>query len=340
MFIGKKKNGIYFIDFFDPNGNRNRRISTGTKIKSEAQKFLAQFAQRIFNDNPKSSKTLTEFQNEYVDNVARNLSPNYTKSILLSFSQLANNLGDVKISSITTLSIQSFLTAVYTKSPHAAELYYRTLKAAFTKAVDWEFLNSNPFKKIKLPKPQKKFPLFITEQQLNVLLAQTNDNLMSDIIIVAFYSGMRLAEILNMKWSHVSFTDKLVVVKNNETFTTKSKKDRIIPMCDRLFSTLINRYELLVDKNATEYVFEKFRGVKYLNDHISKSFKKILKKTTLDQKLKFHSLRHSFASNLIQKGVSIYVMKELLGHCDISVTQIYSHLQSENLIKAVHLFDY
>jgi len=74
-------------------------------------------------------------------------------------------------------------------------------------------------------------------------------------------------------------------------------------------------------------------------DYVSKRFKRAVRSTGLNEDIHFHTLRHSFASNLIQKGASIYVVKELLGHESISTTQIYSHLQSENLSQAVSLLD-
>jgi integrase/recombinase XerD len=70
---------------------------------------------------------------------------------------------------------------------------------------------------------------------------------------------------------------------------------------------------------------------------MNKQFRKILSKSNLSDKIYFHTLRHSFASQLVQKGVSLYVVKELLGHEDLSTTQIYAHLQQQNLRDAVNL---
>lgn len=72
-------------------------------------------------------------------------------------------------------------------------------------------------------------------------------------------------------------------------------------------------------------------------ESISKQFKKIVRNANLNDKIHFHTLRHSFASLLVQKGVSLYVVKELLGHEDLATTQIYSHLQKQNLKDAIGL---
>lgn len=78
-------------------------------------------------------------------------------------------------------------------------------------------------------------------------------------------------------------------------------------------------------------------NVKVTSDYVSKKFKTTLRKLKYDEDLHFHSLRHSFASNLVQKGVLLYVVKELLGHENITTTQIYSHLDNGALKNAVDL---
>ena len=81
------------------------------------------------------------------------------------------------------------------------------------------------------------------------------------------------------------------------------------------------------------------RGIQYHHDTISQNFKKAVLKSDVDNELHFHSLRHSFASNLVMKGVPILGVSNLLGHQDISTTQIYSHLRKEELVKAVNCLD-
>jgi len=110
-------------------------------------------------------------------------------------------------------------------------------------------------------------------------------------------------------------------------------------MNDRLLELFLNRYRSTKILRENNYIFYRVIGVKLNEDYISKQFKKAVRSAGLSEDIHFHTLRHSFASNLIQKGASIYVVKELLGHESISTTQIYSHLQSENLSQAVSLLD-
>ena len=91
------------------------------------------------------------------------------------------------------------------------------------------------------------------------------------------------------------------------------------------------------EPTKSEFVFSKTEGLKFNNDYVSKYFKKAVRKAKMDEKIHFHTLRHSFASRLVQKGASIYIVKELLGHSDVTTTQIYSHLEQRNLREVIKL---
>ena len=215
-----------------------------------------------------------------------------------------------------------------------AELYLRTLKAALNRAVDWEYIEVNPFNKVKLPKSQKTFPVFINEKELEVIIDQTKNEELKLLFTLAFYTGMRLGELTNLKWGHVDLKGGNITVKNDKSFSSKSKRDRNIPL-NKLMSDLLMSKK--ANLNLESYVFLKGRGIKFNNDYVTKSFKKAVRKTELNDKIHFHTLRHSFASRLGQRGASIYVVKELLGHSDVTTTQIYSHLEQSNLREVIKL---
>jgi site-specific recombinase XerD len=126
----------------------------------------------------------------------------------------------------------------------------------------------------------------------------------------------------------------VIIVRNSNTFTTKNRRVRVIPMNDHLYKMLMERKEHV----SCELVFH--LGTRQLTkDYVSKKFKKLVRKAGLNDKLHFHSLRHTFASWLVQKGVSLYEVQTLLGHTSISVTQCYSHLQPERLHATVNHID-
>ena len=94
---------------------------------------------------------------------------------------------------------------MFNYSKYAAHLYLRTLKAAMQKAITWGYLENNPVKGIKLPKIPTKHPAFITSIELDRILENVSEKNMKDIIKIGFYTGMRLSEILHLKWPAVNF---------------------------------------------------------------------------------------------------------------------------------------
>jgi len=339
MYLAKRKNGNYFIAYYDEIENRTRRVTTKTKIKKEALKFLSEF-----NANLEANQTIIEFitlqkyLNQYVEFIGNTHSKSYLRSIKLSFNQLISfTKPAISLKQITVRIAQQFISEVHSRSKYGSHLYLRTLKAGFNRAVEWDYLTENPFKKVKLPRSPRAFPKFITESELEIICNKTEKTTLKDLFQFAFYTGMRLGEITNLKWNAVDLTAKTILVCNTEQFTTKSKKERIVPISKKLFNLLNRRIPKIISIKNDEYIFSKMKGIKFNEDYISKSFKKAVRAAQLDDAIHFHTLRHSFASNLVQRGASIYVVKELLGHGDISTTQIYSHLQKENLVNAVNL---
>ncbi|MGE5804960.1 MAG: site-specific integrase, partial [Ignavibacteria bacterium] len=112
--------------------------------------------------------------------------------------------------------------------------------------------------------------------------------------------------------------------KCSDEFLTKSKKERIVPMNEKVRTILINRFNSPFHQ-PDNFVFYRIKGRKLDHQTISKQFKDAVRKAKLNDKIHFHSLRHSFASALAQRSVSLFIIKELLGHEDLATTQIYSH---------------
>ena len=253
------------------------------------------------------------------------------------FSKLFNFADEIYLKMLSTKNLDKFITSNFFTSKKLQHFIYRTLKAAFSKAVVWNYLSENPLKKIKAPKVAKQFPVFISETELKLIIGNTSKQFLKDLFFSAFYTGMRLGELLNMKWDWIDFEQNIIKVKCSESFTTKSKKERIIPICSTLRILLTKQFPKVINLEKNNFVFTRIQNIKLNENFVSKQFKKSVRAAGLNDQIHFHTLRHSFASLLVQRGVSLYVVKELLGHEDLSTTQIYSHLQQQNLMNAVNL---
>ncbi len=337
MFLTKDSKSQYYQIVYFINGKRTKK-STKKTSKEEAQQVLEQFTKETNSLPVKQHKiTLTRFKEEYLAYTKQSKSQSYIKrSIEPAFKFFIEFIQDVPLESISVKNIDQFINSVYSRSESAASLYFRTLKASFSKALVWEYIPENPFKKIKAPKVSKSFPVFISENELIEILNKTKTQLFKDIFTAAFYTGMRLGELLNMKWNWVDFNQAAITVKNSKEFKSKSKRERIIPIHPKVKNVFQSIFPI-GKQSENSFVFFRYANIKFNEDFVSKQFKKAVRDAKLNDDVHFHSLRHSFASALVQRGVSLYAVKELLGHEDIKTTQIYSHLQKENLTQAVNL---
>lgn len=349
MFISKSKKSPYFQLTYEIKGKRTT-ISTKTTNFQDAKMFMANFTetdrtqcqdikQQLQYKHKSSPKIilLSTYENEYFEYIIATKSKSYLTSVKLSFKMLKNYCGDIPISHLDVRVFDKFIISTFTRTQRGASLYYRTLKAAFNKAIAWNYLDENPLKKVKVPKIAKAFPVFISVTEFQYILNNTMYDYLKNIYTTAFYTGMRLGELLNMKWSWIDFDQNIIKVQGSDTFTTKNKKDRIIPISSTLRILFTTQFPKVIDLNRNDFIFTRGNGIKLNEEFISKQFKKTVRNSGLDDKIHFHTLRHSFASMLVQRGVSLYVVKELLGHEDLSTTQIYSHLQKQNLMDAVNL---
>lgn len=331
MYLIKRTNGIYYIEYWCNYTQSKKRFSTKTKIKSKALQQLNSFSPQ--QDLELDEISLKAFKLQYKSFISKTYSKSYLRSVNLSFDMLEEHFGHIKLNLITSHKLEKFFDLTYNRTQHGAYLYLRTLKAAFNKAKRWNHISLNPFIVIKLPKIAKQRPTFISEEQLSQIINVTDEKYYKNAFLFAFYTGMRLGEIVNLRWTEVSFPENLITVKSSHDFRTKNNKTREIPISKKLHDVLITL------NKKTEYVFVNNKNRKLMDDALSKTFKRKVIECNMDKKIHFHSLRHSFASLLVQRGASIYAVKELLGHSDINTTQIYAHLNKETLIKTIKMLN-
>jgi len=286
-----------------------------------------------------TSKSLAAFRKDYMKYAESFASEKYIKSIDLSLRYLTECLGDQKnISDISVSDILDVLKFLREKAPKGYFVYCRNLTAVFNWGVKLDYLKVNNFDKVKLPKKQKDLPTYISKDQLNKIVSQTTDEIYKTIFQFGFYTGCRRGEIMNLRWNSIKFVDKCIIV--GEDFTTKNRKQRTIEMCDTLYNILL-KFSKSRQKSvkANGYVFAKSNGFKFDEGTPSKVFKRLCKVLKWDSRIHFHSLRHSFASYLVQKKRSLYEIKELMGHSSIRTTEIYAHLDPDTLKETVSVFD-
>lgn len=332
MFLSKRGK-IYYI-YFDKDGKR-QKISTGKKNRADASKFMQEFiatSPEKPNKSTRPRKKLSDFITEFKEYSSSLHSGKTTKTYISDLNQLMLHTGDVSLNKISIKDVELFLVKKRKESSsQSAARCHRSLSSCFNTAVRWKYLKENIFLKIEKPKtPDTTIPYF-TRNDFNKLLSVIDDQDFKELVIFAVLTGMRGGEIRNLHWQDVDLTLRVVHVRNTETFNTKNKRNRIIPLNNELWRILNNRRDIA----KCEYVFH--HRMKRIDEYwLSKTFKECVRKAKLDDKLNFHSTRHTFGTWMMQAGVPIRDVQTLLGHREITTTQKYLHTASEGLAGAVN----
>jgi len=195
----------------------------------------------------------------------------------------------------------------------------RFISTMINRAVEFEWIEDHPLykKTIIIRGVDNSRIRFLTDDEEKRLLDALKINpLVYDIVLTALYTGFRKNEILGLKWRNVDFENNIIILFPEQT---KNKRYHSIPMHPVLKEMLLKRKESSSD---IDLVFHR-NGQPVKN--IRSAFENALKRAGIVD-FRFHDLRHTFATKLIRRGVNIYVVKELLNHTDVKITQRYAHL--------------
>ena len=211
-----------------------------------------------------------------------------------------------------------------------------TLKSYFKYLLQEDVLSENPTRKIISPKSSKKLPIFIEKSKMDQLLNEIEfpnsfDGERDKLIIDLFYmTGMRLSELISVSFLDIDFINSTVKVLG------KRNKERIIP----LSISLLNQLENFLKKHKLKsYFFVNLEGKKLTSKKVYTIVNYYLGKVSSVEKKSPHILRHTFATHMLNNGADINAIKEILGHANLSATQVYTHNTIErlkNIYKQAH----
>jgi len=205
------------------------------------------------------------------------------------------------------------------------------MKAAFNVAIkEWEWLDNNPVSKIRMEKVTPGRVKYLSSKERKLLYCCCSEWLLP-MFLVARYTGMRQGNLLNLRWGDVDLFRKVIILDK-----TKNGERLGIPICRKLYMVLLRIRK--TKHFESSLVFHNPDGSKIYREKLRREFRDACKKAGIKD-FRWHDLRHDFASELVQKGVSLYVVQQLLGHRDGRMTKRYAHLAPENLRYAVENLD-
>jgi integrase/recombinase XerC len=235
-----------------------------------------------------------------------------------------------EINEISFQIIRTWIASLLEKglSPRSVNRKISTLKTYFKFLIREGKLIENPMMKVVAPKSKKRLPVFVEEDQIASLLneVQFEEGFVGQrnrLIIELFYvTGIRLSELINIKISDVDFNNQSIKVLG------KRNKERIIP----LSSTTINSLNNFIENNQkNHFLFTNLDGMKLYTKLVYRLVNKYIAKISSVNKKSPHILRHTFATHMLNNGADINAIKELLGHANLSATQVYTHNTIEKL---------
>lgn len=203
-------------------------------------------------------------------------------------------------------------------SPFTVNQYHSAFKLVITKIYKKPFFISFPYQK-----RHKKIPIVLSREEIRNIIDNMTNLKHKLIISLSYGAGLRVSEVVNLKVQDLDLKGLTLHIKN-----AKGNKDRISIIPKSLESNLFN---MMAGKNKNDYIFESERGGKLSARTLQIIFSKNLIKNNIKKPATFHSLRHSFATHLLENGVDIRYIQELLGHANIRTTQVYTKITNPSL---------
>lgn len=201
------------------------------------------------------------------------------------------------------------------------------------KYISFKYDVSDPTVNLNLSKKRKRLPVYCTKEEITSLMSifddSNNEDLFNHAILETIYGlGLRVSECCNLKYNQVNLESNFV------TIIGKGDKERIIPIPDMTKKVMkeyfYNIRPLWAKKNSTLFYINK-QGRKIYNEYVERMLNDSVVKANIRKKITPHKLRHSYATHLLENGADLRVIQELLGHSDISTTEIYTHVETSKI---------
>jgi len=333
--MGLYKRGKVWWMSLNVHGKQIRR-TTETSDRKLAEAIYSKVHVRLiegkyFEQGEETQRTVAELLDRYErEHIPKKASQRTLKGYL---KNLRPFFGQDTLAEITPKVIVQYKAKRYQDGvkPATINRELALMKHAFNLAIkEWEWAKQNPVSRVSFEQENNKRDRWLRQEEEGRLLPAC-PLWVREIVLVALNTGMRMGEILSLRWETVDLFRRTVTILHS-----KNGDKRTIPLNGHMFALL---KEKLKDRvSSSEWIFPSQAATKRDGHGLRRAFRKALK-TAMIQDFHFHDLRHSFATRLVQAGVDLYKVQKLLGHRSPVMTQRYAHHCSESLRDGVNVLD-
>ena len=265
----------------------------------------------------------------YID-IEKNYSVHTQLNYRLDLEEFGGFLKDVGVERIDYLFLRKYLARLKEKGLAHKSINRKLscLRSFFKFLLREGLLKANPMVSVSSPKQEKRLPVFLSEEEvvklIESVLPKDERGLRDRALLETFYStGMRISEVVSLDIDDIDFLGNIVKVMG------KGKKERIVPIGEHALSAL-RRY-VGARKKESEALFLNKNSRRISSRGVRNIVQKYIRLAGLRQGISAHTFRHSFATHLLNRGADLRSVQELLGHANLSTTQIYTHLTTDRL---------
>ncbi len=280
---------------------------------------------------------LEDIKNDYLRYllIDKNYSKNTIDSYNIDLEKFTQYFKNNDIKKITSDNLKEYIKYLNNQNLNEKSISRNIscLKSFYKYLVIEKIVKTNVADVLYMPKIQKSLPNILSpnevDELLNINLKDSFSYRNKAMLELMYSSGLRVSELVDLKLQNIDFSEDIVRIFG------KGSKERIVPIGDyakEYLEKYINEYRNTMFKNGiNEYVFLNNHGNKMTRQGFFKIIKQLAKEKNINKDISPHTLRHSFASHMLKYGADLRTIQELLGHSDISTTQIYTHITNEEL---------
>lgn len=292
-------------------------------------------------------KTVLDYFNDYLEYIEfeEQLSVNTIATYKNNLDEFEKYLSDkqiIRINQINNKTLSNYI--IYLKdikklTASSIANNTTTIKNFYKYLMKNNVIHDNPAESIATGKLKKALPDTLSIEEVEKLLDIKIENIYDlrnkAMLELLYGTGLRVSELINITFEQVDLLNGVIRIMG------KGSKERIIPLGDYASSAInnyLNRRHELVKKTQNNYLFLNNLGTAMTRQGFFKILKQILKKKQIHKNITPHTLRHSFATHLVENGADLKIIQDLLGHSDIATTRIYTHISNKKLEKDYHDF--